>query len=178
VTGIVVATRNATDADVAGVPGGLRDVARALDTEAFLPEAVVDLALWVADYYLCAPGEAIAAAMPPLAWVESERRWSLTDEGRAVQGEVRGPRRTLLDALADGRPRDLADLASLLPVPAEAAQGSNAAVQTRLERVLKDLERRGWVSPVQHLVGKADASRMSAPSCWPRLPRTRRSSPP
>ena len=56
----------------AEAPAGVtRDLLDLLDDEPFLPAEVVELALWVADYYLAAPGEAIAAAMPPLAWVAS-----------------------------------------------------------------------------------------------------------
>ncbi|HYT74314.1 MAG TPA: hypothetical protein VEL79_06170, partial [Vicinamibacterales bacterium] len=36
-----------------------------LDAEPFLPADVVTLAAWVADYYACGVGEAIATAMPP-----------------------------------------------------------------------------------------------------------------
>src|SRR5262245_13430986 len=46
-------------------PGGVRDVARLLDTEPFLPSDVLRLIEWVADYYACGIGEAAAAAMPP-----------------------------------------------------------------------------------------------------------------
>jgi len=45
----------------------LRDLHAVLDGEPFLPEAVVDLALWVADYYAAGPGDALAVAMPPAA---------------------------------------------------------------------------------------------------------------
>lgn len=66
----------------------LRDV---LDDEPMLPPDVVGLALWVGEYYACGAGEALAAAMPPGAWVVSERRAAsrsvrvarLTEAGRA-----------------------------------------------------------------------------------------------
>ena len=48
--------------------GQLRDLIESLDQEAYLPGDVLDLALWVADYYLCGAGEALAAAMPPMAF--------------------------------------------------------------------------------------------------------------
>jgi len=83
-------------------PDGLRDLLDVLDEQPFLPPAIVDLALWVAEYYLCAPGEALAAAMPPRAWVESERHVQITDEAaRGGRGRA-GVRRAILDALADG----------------------------------------------------------------------------
>jgi primosomal protein N' (replication factor Y) len=62
VVGCVVGTR----ADLA--PGtALKDVDEVLDADAFLPPAVVDLALWVGDYYASGPGDALAIAMPPAA---------------------------------------------------------------------------------------------------------------
>ena len=46
-------------------PLALKDISRVLDAEPFLPASVVELALWVGEYYACGSGEAIAAAMPP-----------------------------------------------------------------------------------------------------------------
>src|SRR5215207_9654188 len=78
VTGCVAGT-------VAEVPAGLelKSVLEVLDDAAFLPGHIIDLALWAAEYYGASPGETIAAAMPPLAWIESERRITITDAGRA-----------------------------------------------------------------------------------------------
>ncbi len=45
----------------------LRDIVEVLDDEPFLPPPVVDLALWVGDYYMSGPGGALAVAMPPSA---------------------------------------------------------------------------------------------------------------
>jgi len=47
--------------------GMLKDVVEVLDQDAFLPESVVALALWVADYYAAGPGDALLNAMPPKA---------------------------------------------------------------------------------------------------------------
>jgi primosomal protein N' (replication factor Y) len=70
-----------------------------LDPVPFLPPDVVALAMWVAEYYACGTGEAIAAAMPPRAWVESERHAHITDAGRARLAAERGARRDVLAAL-------------------------------------------------------------------------------
>jgi len=45
----------------------VRDVHAVLDAEPFLPPLVVDLAIWVAEYYAAGPGDALAVAMPPAA---------------------------------------------------------------------------------------------------------------
>ncbi|HTL01379.1 MAG TPA: primosomal protein N' [Vicinamibacterales bacterium] len=65
VTGVVVGP--APDAARAGKAGeyDTKDLIAVLDDEAFIPPAVVDLAMWVAEYYACGPGDALAAAMPP-----------------------------------------------------------------------------------------------------------------
>jgi primosomal protein N' (replication factor Y) len=52
---------------VAPEGAALRDVIQVLDDTPFLPPAVVDLALWVGEYYASGPGDALAIAMPPAA---------------------------------------------------------------------------------------------------------------
>ena len=58
------------------VPSGVetRDLIRVIDTGAYVPPHVVDLASWVAEYYAAGPGEAISAAMPPGAVQLAPRR--------------------------------------------------------------------------------------------------------
>jgi len=53
----------------AGKPEGgtLRDLGEILDTDPYLPEHIVDLALWVADYYAAGPGDALTVALPPMS---------------------------------------------------------------------------------------------------------------
>ena len=63
-TGCVVDLDEAADAVA---DGQVKNVIEVLDREPFLPEDVVKLATWVADYYACGIGEALATAMPPLA---------------------------------------------------------------------------------------------------------------
>ena len=38
---------------------------RALDETPFVPDDVMDLALWMAGYYPASPGDALGAALPP-----------------------------------------------------------------------------------------------------------------
>jgi len=82
-----------------------------LDEGAFLPEHVIDLALWAAEYYVAGPGETVAAAMPPFAWVESERRAAITEAGRARWAQACPTQRavlaeTLISAGGSGRAED------------------------------------------------------------------------
>src|SRR5262245_44441749 len=71
----------------------VKPVADVLDLQPFLPPDVVDLATWVADYYACGIGDAIATAMPPRAWIESERHVRITEAGEARLLPERGTRR-------------------------------------------------------------------------------------
>jgi len=52
----------------------VKNVIEVLDREPFLPPDVVKLATWVAEYYACGIGEALATAMPPLAAATSVER--------------------------------------------------------------------------------------------------------
>ena len=45
----------------------LRDVIEVLDAQPFLPPGIVDLAVWLGEYYASGPGAALAIAMPPAA---------------------------------------------------------------------------------------------------------------
>jgi primosomal protein N' (replication factor Y) (superfamily II helicase) len=132
VTGLVVAI------DAAPVEGDVKDLIEVLDEEPFLPDAIVDLALWVSDYYLAGPGETLAAAMPPGAWVESQRRYRLTASGRAtLQGPDDGPRAQVLTHLMKG-PKTL---------------------RGRAGAVVASLERDGLIERVTTMTGRARAFR-------------------
>ena len=76
-------------------PGTIKEIIDILDDSAFLPSDIVSLIAWVADYYACGAGEAMAAAMPPRAWIESERHARITDAGHARLLTERGARQLL-----------------------------------------------------------------------------------
>ncbi len=98
VTGVVAGTGAAPGADGPDAP--IKDLLDVLDPSPFLPRQVVELACWVADYYLCGPGEAIGAAMPPFAWVEGQWRVRLTAAASArAEAGRRGGRPTQREAL-------------------------------------------------------------------------------
>ena len=121
----------------------IKPVIDVLDDDTFLPADVVELVLWVADYYACGAGEALAAAMPPRAWIESERYVRMTDAGHARLLTERGARRQMLDALEGGK-----------PVRAESIIGKSAGHAT-----LIGLERDGLVEITRPLKGTASAYR-------------------
>jgi len=152
-TGCVVAIDAVADDDERARGTGLRDIADVLDGEAYLPGEVLALAAWVAEYYACGPGEVIAAAVPPMAWVESRRVIAVTDEGRrALASNAAG----LLPAL-QGRALEIAAAAHSLPASTLRARLDKATgVRTRvpLAAALRALERLGFVSVTQVLEGE------------------------
>jgi primosomal protein N' (replication factor Y) len=106
VTGVVV------DPDATAAPEGeLRDVIEVLDDRPFLPPDIVDLALWVGDYYACGPGDALGIAMPPSARRgEASSFRTITIAERAADadvGAVKGARQRELVALLDTAPDGL-----------------------------------------------------------------------
>jgi primosomal protein N' (replication factor Y) len=122
---------------------GIKDLIDVLDGDPFLPPEVVRLVEWAADYYACGVGEALASAMPPRAWIESERHARLTDTGRARAAEEKGLRREILDHLASGKPARVDALVT--------RSGAHAAVAA--------LERDGLVEITRPLKGSASAFR-------------------
>jgi len=139
VTGVV------TDAITADAEDdSIKTVLDVLDGEAFLPPDVVSLALWVADYYACGAGEAIGAAVPPRAWIESERHARITDAGHARMLLERGARREILEQLAGDRPLRVDTLIG-------EGRGTHGAVV--------GLERDGLLTITRPLVGSASAFR-------------------
>ena len=65
VTGCVL---SGTAAGAGGAGGELRELVELPRRRPVPPRAVLDLTAWVAEYYGCGPGDAVAAAMPPFAW--------------------------------------------------------------------------------------------------------------
>ena len=67
------------------VPGSfkfkLKPIAQVIGRHASFTPPLLNLARWVADYYACGPGEVVAAAVPPMAWLESRRVVAITQPG-------------------------------------------------------------------------------------------------
>ncbi len=91
-------------------PGDLRDLLEILDPEPYLPPDVVGLALWVAEYYACGPGESLAAAMPPLALSVSVRSGGGFRTERVVRLTAAGRAAVVAEAAARLGPKQCAAL--------------------------------------------------------------------
>jgi primosomal protein N' (replication factor Y) len=121
VTGIVIGPAEAGHYDD---EAKIKDVLDVLDDEPFLPPAVVDLAMWVAEYYACGPGDALAAAMPPTKLHKTVRSVSLTAQGHESELKLSGRQKETIDLLR-GAPAGLA-------VPALNERGISTDVLQRL----------------------------------------------
>jgi primosomal protein N' (replication factor Y) len=105
VTGVVVepAATAPPDAD-------LRAIVEVIDAEPFLPPDIVDLALWVGEYYACGPGDALTIAMPPSARRGEPTTFRTMTIVERVEGAgaARGARQQALVALLAEHPAGLA----------------------------------------------------------------------
>ena len=130
-----------------------RELVECLDEEPFLPEAVLELTAWIAEYYACGAGDAVAAAMPPFAWTRrpaaGPRRGSAFRTVRHVRLTPAGEQLALSGVPATFGPRQRGALGLLAAAPeglaaAELAEhGIGADTVRRLAgRGLAALERR------------------------------------
>jgi primosomal protein N' (replication factor Y) len=122
---------------------GIKDVIDVLDEAAFLPADVVRLVRWVAEYYACGVGDALSAAMPPRAWIESERHARITTAGLARSIAEKGLRGEILERLSVDKPVRVDALAT--------RSGVYSALTT--------LEREGLIEVTRPLKGSASAFR-------------------
>ena len=158
---VPLGTRTVTGCVVSGgatEERNLKDLIDVLDAEPFLPRDVLELALWVAEYYACGPGEAVAAAMPPYAWLESERRVQITDLGRAQiqDGRTNGMRGVVLRALGAGksiRVETLVGASGRRPGSSRRRRPGQGGVQALVTTLAKE----GLVTITQPLRGQAVA---------------------
>ena len=139
ITGVVIGSEDSVSAPSPDV----KEMIDILDETAFLPEDVLRLVQWTSEYYACGAGEALAAAMPPRAWIESERHAQITDAGRERLALERGLRAELLARLADRKP----------------ARVDTPATRNGIHSALTGLETDGLVAITRPLKGTASAFR-------------------
>ena len=124
-TGVVLGFSSSSSSPGSPAQVQTRDIIDVLDDSAFLPADVIELITWVAEYYACGLGEALSAAMPPRAWIESERHAHITDAGRSQLAAERGLRAEILSRLKHGKPVRVGSLTT---------RGGVYAALTALER--------------------------------------------
>ena len=128
VTGCVVDVDINPNAD----PAEVKDLIECLDTDAFLPQSVLEIALWVAEYYAAGPGDALAAAMPPFAWIRGTKGTQRTTAFKAVR---------MAFLTASGRDVILAEAGGFLGCRQREALGALAGAPDGLS--VKELAERG-----------------------------------
>lgn len=88
---------------------GLKDVADLIDTRPMLLPAQWELWQWIAQYYMCTPGEVMKAALPSGLKLESETTVALA-ETAGPDTALTAAESRLLETLAPGHPASIGDL--------------------------------------------------------------------
>jgi primosomal protein N' (replication factor Y) len=68
----------------------IREIARVLDLVPALPPKLIELAQWIANYYLSPVGEVFRTLLPPLTELKSRRQVLLTNAGREAVNSLSG----------------------------------------------------------------------------------------
>jgi primosomal protein N' (replication factor Y) len=98
VTGVLVATHDATDLD----PATIRELGEVLDVEPLLPGHLFHLARFIADYYRCPLGDTLAAVLPVGLLRADGELARLTPTGAAADpGALPGKRGAVLAVLQE-----------------------------------------------------------------------------
>lgn len=137
-----------TEVKVHSTLANLRDVEQVLGEDPVFPEEILSFTRWVAEYYLCSWGEALAAAIPGGLGVTGEslhkrgakpkyERWVIRSKENTAPPPVTGRRRTKKDRI-----RELLELHPEISwkevqirinAPAEALRALEAEGQVRIE---------------------------------------------
>ncbi len=114
----------------------IREITRVLDFVPALTPKLIELAHWIAGYYLAPIGEVFRAMLPPVTELRSQRQIMLTDAGREAADSLSGGE--LSHGLKSGEAAFLAKLnekkgtVSLSPAP---KLGVDASALQRLQRL-------------------------------------------
>jgi primosomal protein N' (replication factor Y) (superfamily II helicase) len=113
----------------------VREITKALDREPALTPKLIELGLWIANYYLAPVGEVFRAMLPPVIEMRTQRQITLTEAGRHTVASLSG------GELTHGLARAAADFLARLAIQKEpqaftsaAKFGLDAAAVERLRR--------------------------------------------
>jgi primosomal protein N' (replication factor Y) (superfamily II helicase) len=113
----------------------IREITRVLDFVPALTPKLIELAHWIAGYYLAPMGEVFRAMLPPVTEVKSQRQIILTEAGREAADSLSGGE--LSHGLTAGEAAFLAKLKEkrgMLPLGPAAKLGADAPSLQRLQR--------------------------------------------
>jgi primosomal protein N' (replication factor Y) len=123
-------------------PADLKPLARVVDAPPLPPE-LVELAAWIADYYMAPPGEVMRLLLPAGGRARAKRSVSLSDEGARVAALVGGALEPFELAELDGKMRAvlqaLREGAEAEGVIEERIPGAAAALRALGERGLVEI---------------------------------------
>jgi primosomal protein N' (replication factor Y) len=164
VTGVVVRADTAAPEGVTPV-----DLSEVLDNEPALAPELVELCLWIADYYEAPAGEVMRAALPAGSSVGAKSVYGLTDAGRTASGMEGGAlpakQRVVLAKLA-GADLPLAGATAAIKHVLQALIGQGfVEIRDRRSNARARLKR----EKVAQLVGDLDVARATAAKAPKRL---------
>src|SRR5712664_4694536 len=113
----------------------IREITRVLDFVPALTPKLIELAQWIAGYYLAPAGEVFRAMLPPVTELKSRRQIILMDAGREAAESLSGGE--LSHGLTSGEAAFLTKLKEkkgTLPLGPAAKMGVDAASLQRLQR--------------------------------------------
>ena len=113
----------------------VREVARVLDFIPALTPKLIELAHWIASYYLAPIGEVFRTMLPPVTELKSQRQVALTKAGREAAESFRDGELTQgLSGIEAGLLSQLNEKKGALPFSAAAKSGADAAAMQKLQR--------------------------------------------
>ena len=68
----------------------VREITKVIDFGSALTQKLIELAQWIAGYYLAPIGEVLRSMLPPIIELKSQREILLTDEGRVASDSLSG----------------------------------------------------------------------------------------
>jgi primosomal protein N' (replication factor Y) (superfamily II helicase) len=120
----------------------IREITKALDFLPALTPKLIELAHWIAGYYLAPIGEVFRAMLPPITELRTERQIVLTESGRAAAEKefAAAVHSTQRDVPATSNPEQhaflshLRDKGGVIPFASAAKLGVDAVALQRLRR--------------------------------------------
>jgi primosomal protein N' (replication factor Y) len=150
-TGVILRVHNDAPEMAAPRQGGIKEALRLIDSEPVIDEELLSLGRWIAGYY-CAPlGEVLRSMLPLASDMRTGKIYALTGSGRDAS------RQLSITASADDALNQTLQMLAARPLSAARIKRSVPLA----DRVLKSLERKGWIA-VEQVAHERDPLRAPA----------------